>query len=642
VLPDVAPLGREFDYAVPPSLAGQVAVGTRVRVPLHGRRVGGWVTGVGLDPPEGVVLAPLAAVSGLGPPPPVIELARWAAWRWAGPVTSFLSAASPDRAVRSLPEPPPLPAPRAARLSATPSAARWPDVGALKEVLADQVRGQGPAAPILVRLPPADDLLAVVEAVLGRVRGSAPGGSVLVLVPSAGWAGRLAARLRRRGVPVAASWAEAAAGWPVVVGSRGAAWSPVPRLAAAVVLDAHDQAYRSPRAPTFDAWEVVAERAARERAPCVLTSPCPTVVQVARCQVLAAERTAERRGWPAVEVVDRRGADPRTGLFSEELVRVGRAVLEGGDRFVCVLNRSGRARLLACPSCGELARCERCGHPVALAGEELACRRCSAVRPVVCASCGATRLRVLRAGTAQVREELEALLRVPVAEVAGPKARPAGTVPGAPVRHGAGEPRALVGTEAVLHRVAQAGAVAFLDFDQHLLAPRLGAGEEALALLARAARLVGPRDGGARPGGRRPPGIVVQTRLPDHPVLDAAVRGDPGRFVEREAALRHELALPPESALALLSGPGAADLAAHVVAAGQAAGQAAGRTGSAPGGRVSELAASGLAASGLAASELGEGRWLLRAPDHRRLCDALGAAPRARGRVRVEVDPTSV
>ena len=27
---------------------------------------------------------------------------------------------------------------------------------------------------------------------------------------------------------------------------------------------------------------------------------------------------------------------------------------------LCVLNRKGRARLLACAACGELAACERC------------------------------------------------------------------------------------------------------------------------------------------------------------------------------------------------------------------------------------------------------------------------------------------
>jgi hypothetical protein len=34
------------------------------------------------------------------------------------------------------------------------------------------------------------------------------------------------------------------------------------------------------------------------------------------------------------------------------------------------------------------------------------------------------------------------------------------------------------------------------------------------------------------------------------------------------------------------------------------------------------------------------GRWLVRAPDHQTLCDALSRVPRPTGRLRIEVDPT--
>ena len=115
-------------------------------------------------------------------------------------------------------------------------------------------------------------------------------------------------------------------------------------------------------------------------------------------------------------------------------------------------------------------------------------RRCGRL---VCLRCHKTRFRNLRAGVTRVREELEALASEEVVDVTadGDELRPA---------------RVHVGTEAALHRVIDADAVAFLDFDQELLAPRYRAAEEAFALLARAARLVG----GRRPGSR----VLVQTR----------------------------------------------------------------------------------------------------------------------------------
>lgn len=550
---------RRFDYAVPERWVGDVRPGARVRVPFHGRRVGAWVTELGVTPPPGVEVRELTGISGWGPPESVLALAEWGAWRWAMPLATLLRTASPERNVWALPV-----------LGREQASGDCAAAGA---------RGLAPGV-VLRRLPPAADLLDVVlEAIAaaGVVRRPA-----LVLVPSTGWADRLAGRLRARGVDVASNWAQAAAGWPVVVGSRATAWAPVPVLGAAVVLDAHDYHDR------YDAADVVAERASREGAPCVLVSPCPTAVQRVRYGAMGTpERSAERAGWPAVNVVDRRGADPRTGILSEELVHLARRVLAVRDRFVCVLDRIGRARLLACAACGALARCAVCGRAVESTGDLLCCRACGAQRPVVCAECGSVRMKVLRQGVGRAREELEALLGVAVGEVSG---RPGDE----PVPHTS----VLVGTEAVLHRVRHAGAVAFLDFDQHLLASRFGAGEEAMALLVRAGRLVGGRGSPAR----RDPGVVmVQTRLPGHDVLRAAVAGDPGQFTELE--LRRELRLPPFSAIATLKseGPPAVD------------------------GDKVEI------------SKLEAGRWLVRAPDHRTLCDAV--APLHGG---VLVDPTDV
>ncbi|MGH9082375.1 MAG: hypothetical protein ACRDWN_03435, partial [Acidimicrobiales bacterium] len=75
--------GRQFDYAVPERWRQEVRVGTRVRIPFHGRRVGGWVVAVGVEPAPGVTAQAITGLSGHGPPASVVELAGWAAWRWA-------------------------------------------------------------------------------------------------------------------------------------------------------------------------------------------------------------------------------------------------------------------------------------------------------------------------------------------------------------------------------------------------------------------------------------------------------------------------------------------------------------------------------------------------------------------------------
>jgi len=107
VQPDITAVTRSFDYEVPPAWeadgrAERVKVGSMVRVDFSGRRTAGWVTEDDVDFDPAVDVRPLAKWSGHGPPPQVIDLARWAAWRWAGRLPHMLRAASPRRMVTQL------------------------------------------------------------------------------------------------------------------------------------------------------------------------------------------------------------------------------------------------------------------------------------------------------------------------------------------------------------------------------------------------------------------------------------------------------------------------------------------------------------------------------------------------------------
>ncbi len=494
MLPDVTGLDKEFDYVVPEALVLDVHLGSRVRVPLHGRRVGGWV--VGLDPPDRSLdvdrLRAIAKVSSRGPDGGLIDLARWASIRWAaGRLRPFLVTASPPTNVAGLP---PSRRTGARPQPASPAAAR--------------LLASGGGA---MRVPPTGDVLPVLLAAAGR-------GPVLVVVPSPDRARLDAARLRRAGLTVAVcpqEWAAAAAGVDVVIGSRVAAWAPCPDLAAAVVVDEHDEALQEERSPTWHARDVVVERAARAGAPVLLVSPCPTVNGLAA----VGERVArpaiddERAGWPLVEVVDRSRDEPwKTSLVTSPLV----AHLRAPDRVVvCVHNVPGRARIIACRACRALTRCEVCEAAVGVADDgSLVCPRCATARPAVCLHCGGSAFANLKPGVTRLREELEAAAGRPVVAVTRGDEEP-------PAPSGV-----YVGTEAVLHRVPHADVVAFLDIDTELLAPRYRAAEQAMALLVRGARLVGARAQGGR--------LLVQTFLPRHEVVQAVLLADPGRLVEPE------------------------------------------------------------------------------------------------------------
>lgn len=511
VVPDVLGIDKRFDYEIPDELTDHVAIGDVVRVDLHGRRVGAWI--IDLDPADAHTdgLKPIAKWSSRGPDGELVDLAEWAAVRWAGRRRNFLTAASPPRNVDRLP------APRRTGAVVEP---RSP---ASTSILA---AGGG-----VLRLPPTSDPMPALSSAVAI-------GPTLVVVPAVDQAMLLAARLRRAGLTVALAphdWAAAAAGADVVIGSRVAAWAPCPGLAAAVVLDEHDEALQDEGSPTWHARDVLIERCRRAGAPLLLVSPCPTLTALDWGALTRPPHERERRGWPIVDVVDRSDEEPwKRSLLTSELI----VHLRDHERtVVCISNTTGRARLLACRQCRELTRCERCDAAVIQVDDgTLECLRCGTTRPPVCLACGAGRFANLRPGVSRLREELEAAADRPVVAVTGEG-------PDRPPLAGV-----YVGTEAALHRVERADTVAFLEFDREILAPRYRAGEQAMALLVRAARLVGPRARGGR--------IVVQTFLPRHEVVQAAQLADPGRTVAGERERRRMLGLPPFGAYAEISGPG--------------------------------------------------------------------------------------
>ena len=569
VLPDVVGIDRAFDYVVPTSWepdgrAERVVVGSMVRVPLAGRRVDGWVTAIEVEPESGVRLVELVKLRGMGPSSELLDLAAWAAWRWAGRRVAFLRAASPERMV-------------AAAAKRRP---RDPVPAGPRDVF-DDAFDHGVAT---VRVAPDDDGLGVALAACRR-------GDALILTADTARARHLAVALRRAGVSVALApdeWA-AAAGGATVVGTRSAAWMPMPDLAAVVVIDEHDERFKEERTPAWHAREVALERARRAGVPAVMTSAVPSLEVLRAGPLLRRDRSIERDDWPIVDVLDRRDEDPtKSGPFAADL----RRHIDGDRQVVCVLNRTGRARLLACAACGELVRSNDGGQIMRLVDDELVSADGTERRPVICTVCGSTALKTLRMGVERAREELEAFLGEPVDEItAASEQRP--------------QQRVAIGTEAVLHRVDRADVVVFLDFDQELLALRQRAAEQAMVMISQAARLVGGRGSGGR--------VVVQTRQPEHEVILAAGRGDPSLVAVAERDRRRPLRLPPYGAQVSISGEGAAALIDSF------------RT-----------------VKGVQVRGPLDGRWLLRAESHNSILDRLAEIERPAARVRIDVDPLRV
>ena len=219
--------------------------------------------------------SPWPARAVTGHPPPVVSLAEWAAWRWAGPLSSFLGHRLPPPGGPGRPGPAP----------AGPGTGRRSTAGAPAAVARRGLGGASSTAPWAGR---AGRLLGGPAGPGARRHAGGAGadppdrsrrrpgaGAVAARAEPAG--ARLRRRGRRRGPHarrVGAGRRRAPVWWSGPGPRRGPRSR---RLRAAVVLDAHDEAYREERSPTWSAVDVVVERGRRDGAPVVLVTACPPV-----------------------------------------------------------------------------------------------------------------------------------------------------------------------------------------------------------------------------------------------------------------------------------------------------------------------------------------------------------------------------
>src|SRR5439155_26563242 len=188
-----------------------------------------------------------------------------------------------------------------------------------------------------------------------------------------------------------------------------------------------------------------------------------------------------------------------------------------------IVSRRGYGTARVCRSCGEFAACASCRGPIGVERGEARCRTCGA--PGVCANCHGRSFGVERGGTERMVEWGSRLAPVPVE----------GERPGSSGDGGAPSPgggRLIVGTASAVKDAAvpRLDLVAILDPDRALARPGLHAAEQALATWREAAAWAGPRGGGGR--------VLVQTRRPAHPAIQALVRWEPVPFLREEAARR--------------------------------------------------------------------------------------------------------
>jgi primosomal protein N' (replication factor Y) len=556
------PVAKLFDYLCDDAMPA--AAGDRVVVPFGARERVGVVVEVGDG--SAVASARLKSIARLlddAPRLPAdwLEQMRFLASYYQRPLGETVAGALPPRlrSLKPLPKkrkptpetgapdgfvPGPSPNPAQAQAIERIGAA----LGAFRPFLLHGITGSG-KTEVYLRL--------IAKVIAG-------GRQALALVPEIGLTPQLEARFRHAfpGARIAVlhsaledtarthAWLDAARGEAqIVLGTRLAVLTPMPKLGLVVVDEEHDASFKQQEGLRYSGRDAAIQRAKLAGCPVVLGTATPSLetwqnARGGRYELLTLPgRAVPGARLPTVRTVDLRLDEPEHGL-AKSVIEAIRARMERGEQSLVFINRRGYAPVLSCEACGWAAGCKRCSARLVVhsVDRRLRCHHCGAEEaiPRACPTCGNVDLRPLGRGTQRVEETLAGIFPgARILRIDRDNSRKRGELARTLEGIGRGEGDILVGTQLLAkgHDFPNLTLVCVLNADSALLSTDYRSAERLFATLAQV---------GGRSGRREQPGeVLVQTRYPGHPMYQALLRHDYAGFAASQLAERESAGFPP-------------------------------------------------------------------------------------------------
>jgi primosomal protein N' (replication factor Y) len=355
------------------------------------------------------------------------------------------------------------------------------------------------------------------------------------------------------------AWLDALAGRvDIVLGTRLAIFTPLPRLGLIIVDEEHDNAYKQMEGMRYSARDVAVWRARERGVPVLLGSATPALeswrnAKEGRYQLLGLSKRAHAQAvLPKVRLIDSRTDRPKLGLTSVLLTALAER-LQRGEQSLVFINRRGYAPSMLCNGCGHVFPCSRCSAHLVLhrsrQGYRLVCHHCGLIArpPEACPECGNLDLRPAGQGTQRIEETLaEQFPTARILRIDRDTASRKGAFAAMREQVEARQVDILVGTQIIAkgHDFPHLTLVGVIGADQALISPDFRASERLFAQLMQVA---------GRAGRAQHPGeVLIQTQYPRHPLYQALQRHDYPGFAEAALRERRGADFPPYASQALL------------------------------------------------------------------------------------------
>jgi primosomal protein N' (replication factor Y) len=397
----------------------------------------------------------------------------------------------------------------------------------------------------------------------------ASGRQALVMVPEIGLTPQLLRRFRQRlGVEPAVihsslgqarrldAWAASRSGRArLLVGTRSALFTPLPRAGLFILDEEHDASFKQQDGFRYSARDVAVKRAAELDIPIVLGSATPSLESLQNAESgrygwHRLRSRATRAAMPRWRVLDLRQQHTFHGLSGGALKAMEEAI-ERREQVMVYLNRRGYAPVLMCQQCGWHGSCDRCDAHLTWhrRAATLCCHHCGKQRPVpgLCPDCRADSLMGAGEGTQQLEEALEQRFpTTPVLRFDRDRTSRRGVMDRQLEQVLEGGACLLVGTQMLAkgHHFPNVTLVVIVNVDQALYS----ADYRALERLGQTVQQVAGRAGRTE----KPGTVVLQTLQPEHPALQLLITQGYERYARWLLEERSMAGLPPFGYQALL------------------------------------------------------------------------------------------
>jgi primosomal protein N' (replication factor Y) len=340
-------------------------------------------------------------------------------------------------------------------------------------------------------------------------------------------------------------------GAKLVIGARSALFLPFMNLGLVIVDEEHDQSYKQEDGVIYNARDMAVLRSSIEGSVVILASATPSLESWVNAKNGKYKHVSihERYGQatlPSLLAIDLRKEKLKSnewisGSLEESVIEC----LQNKEQSLLFLNRRGYSPTTVCRACGSQISCDECDARMVEHRfiNRLMCHQCghTKVMPEKCPSCGIEgNLAVIGPGVERLAEEAQKKFSTATISVLSSDLYGSAKSLKAEIQKiSEGNVDIIIGTQLVAkgHNFPKLRLVGVIDVDIGLQGSDLRAAERTYQLVRQVSGRAGRTDNKGR--------ALIQTYQPEHPVVEAIIKGNDNDFWVSEAKQRKLACMPP-------------------------------------------------------------------------------------------------